>query len=512
MDDWKAIEAICRRGWDAPNEVDLERASWFVEDPQSIRRDVWTAAAYGEGLAVRRLLAADPALATQPGGPWNWTPILYASFSAAHELVGRGDAVIEVVAALLEYGASSADAYEVEPGRFSALYGALAVNGHLDRARLLVAAGAPGSDGQSLYSAVESFNIDHLDLLGRAGLDPEDVSYCLLHAIDMLWDTGVSWLLNHGAATTATHSIADETCLHWAIKRAAGVQTIELLLDHGADPNAKTKDGRAALLPLLGTTPLDYALRLGRPDIVEILESRGAIRREATPEEAFIYAAAAGDEDEIQDLTSDDPDLMAKLPAEDRGLVPFLAHQGALPGVTLLCELGFDVNTTSWMGLTALHWAALRGDDEMTRTLLVYGAVMVDVGGYFGTPMDCTAHAWWQGDHAAVADLLAFAPYAGAEEDPATLPQEPAPGPAAADPEPSSMPRREPPRSDDMLAAAFDPTDDPRAGEDEDPTEEASRAFLAHQQPVALKVGEPPSKDCAVPAGGEELAVPQETD
>jgi ankyrin repeat protein len=60
----------------------------------------------------------------------------------------------------------------------------------------------------------------------------------------------------------------------------------------------------------------------------------------------------------------------------------------------ILARLGFDRAAPSWMGMTALHWAACRGNPEMLRDLLDAGVPMVDVLG-FGTPLHSALYQRW---------------------------------------------------------------------------------------------------------------------
>ena len=65
---------------------------------------VHVAAARADAAALRRLLAADPALANAEGGPFGWPPLLYLAY-ARHDPDVTADAVRDAVAVLLEAGA-----------------------------------------------------------------------------------------------------------------------------------------------------------------------------------------------------------------------------------------------------------------------------------------------------------------------------------------------------------------------------------------------------------------------
>ncbi len=56
------------------------------------------------------------------------------------------------------------------------------------------------------------------------------------------------------------------------------------------------------------------------------------------------------------------------------GTLPDAAQAGDRAAVLALLKQGADVNATQGDAVTALHWAARRGDAEMARTLIVAGA------------------------------------------------------------------------------------------------------------------------------------------
>src|SRR5687768_9295465 len=76
------------------------------------------------------------------------------------------------------------------------------------------------------------------------------------------------------------------------------------------------------------------------------------------------------------------------------------ARTGDLPAVRTLLQQGADVNAAGGDGMTALHWAAERGDVEMTRVLLSARADVTRgtrIGGY------TALHVASRGGHTAVA-------------------------------------------------------------------------------------------------------------
>lgn len=405
------LEALCGCGWDAPVELDLSKAQSLAE-PERVQGDVFLAAALGEVQALERLLDADPLALTRPGGPRGWPPLLYAAASFAHRLPERRAEPAATLRLLLARGADPDTAYFVpeHDNGFSALYLSIAITGDRARVDALLAAGAHPSDGNSSYHAVETFDLDLLQALGRAGLDREDVSYTIKHAIDLGWGEAVRFFLDQGADPNATHPLHEETTLHWAVLRGASPAVLEALLDAGADPMARTRPGHVASFGLVAATPLDYALRLGEQALAERLQARGAVPGPPSPEEAFLRAVARGDAEAARAGLAALPGGLDALDEAGRGMLAHWAQHGALAAVRLAPALGFPLDATAWLGLTALHWAALRGDLALTRALLDAGAPQSDLGGYFGTPANVARECqWYGGDYAGVLALLAEA-------------------------------------------------------------------------------------------------------
>ena len=79
------------------------------------------------------------------------------------------------------------------------------------------------------------------------------------------------------------------------------------------------------------------------------------------------------------------------------------AQRGDLDAVRRLLQGGADVNTAQGDGMTALHWAAEQGDEELGE-VLIYAGARVDAGTRIGhyTPLHLAA----RGAHASVVTLL----------------------------------------------------------------------------------------------------------
>jgi hypothetical protein len=123
-----------------------------------------------------------------------------------------------------------------------------------------------------------------------------------------------------------------QTPLH-AAAHEGHTYVARLLLEHGADLNARDK---------YGFTPLFYAAGGGHIDIVSILLEHGA-------------------DVNARDKTGNTP-------------LHHVALLGKAVVTKLLLELGADVNARDEYGWTPLHSAALRGNADVARLLLEHGA------------------------------------------------------------------------------------------------------------------------------------------
>lgn len=373
-------------------------------DPALSRSNIHAACAAGDVEAVTRILETDPAAATATGGPRNWPPILHAAWSCF--LTSRTDEMVRILRLLLRHGADP-DSYWVNESDWkeSALYGCVE-NNCVPAARVLVDAGANPNDNESLYHACEKFNLTLLDTVAANGLDPEAVSYCIKHAMDMTWTEAILWFLGQGADPNAIHPSDQETSLHWAVKRNCSIEVIEALLEAGADPNARTSTGKSTALGIVGWTPIDFALRLGRRDVAGLLERRGAVPSPMSQYDRFVVACANADHIVVENLKERHlPDLND----DDRTLISHVAQMDNWDAVCLMADLGWPIDARGWMDATPLYWTLCKGQPETLGFLLQRGASTESIGGYFQNPFHAVVYCQWnrgEGDYPAALELL----------------------------------------------------------------------------------------------------------
>jgi ankyrin repeat protein len=175
--------------------------------------------------------------------------------------------------------------------------------------------------------------------------------------------------------------------------RAGSLEIIRLLLDKGANPNARTRESPPTRMWLMQGGSLSWVDFTGQ-----------------TP---FLRAALSGDVTAMRLLLEykADPNI-----ATFGGTTPLMAAAGVnwvyfqtfdegqdklLEAVRLCVSLGQDVNAANSMGVRAIHGAANRGSDSIVRYLVEQGA-RLDAKDKQGR----SAHTWAEGvflaTHAAV--------------------------------------------------------------------------------------------------------------
>lgn len=333
-------------------------ADLLEADPSLASHDLYTACACGDVDTVAAELQRDPSLATAPGGPNDWAPILYACYSRFLRRDGaRRDGIVEVVRRLLDAGADPSSYYLVEHGDSdlpqTCLFGGAGIANDAELTRLLLEAGAdpwersaegvPGNE--ALYHACEFADTQCLRLLLEAGCDPDMVSYCLSRALDFDNEEAARLFLEHGAdAGLAIAHHGNRTHLHKAVVNRRSEATVRALLERGADPNRPDDDGM---------TPYRFAVSLGHPEQAAILEEFGADPSQVTDEDRAQGAFEPGS-------------------GPSAGYMGIVARRGDLEQVKRMLAAGADVNGNP--DLPPLHSACYAGNLEAARLFVDAGA------------------------------------------------------------------------------------------------------------------------------------------
>jgi ankyrin repeat protein len=293
-----------------------------------------TASDKGHVDAVRALLAhgADVNLKERKGGQ---TALMWAV----------ADNYAEIVRLLVERGA---DVRARSNGDFTALLFA-AQQGNTESGRALLEAGADLNDAR---------NTDGMTALMVAAASGHREFSVLL--------------MDRGANPNLTDQ-SGYTALHYAAVDGKRALLMKALLDHGADPNARTtRDTRANTtsgVSVKGATPLFLAASRGNIEAVRALVAGGGDPRMATDEgTAPLHVATWGGDPYVRDWTDE----------EKKNLFDI---------TKVLVELGVDVNSAGEHGWTALHGAAYKGVDAVVQFLIDHGARTEVFDKYGQTPL-----------------------------------------------------------------------------------------------------------------------------
>lgn len=330
----------------------------FADNPQLNKDDIYAATTVGDLQFVKEALQNNPALAKAKGGPYNWEPLLYATYSR-FDSTSAGHSTLEVARLLLEHGADPNAGFLWDRNYlFTALTGVFGEGeaGPLHQpehqyssqlARLLLEAGADPNDGQALYNRMLSGGTAHLELLFDFGLGEKKTDV---------------WFKRLGDLVGSPEEMLQQQ-MAWAAKYNQ-IARMRVLIEHSVNVNgADTRFHR---------TPYELAVRNGNDEIAKLLIEHGAIETKLDDLDAFSAACLNADSLRARSLLEKDPTLINQLGTERAELLNRAAESNKQGAIRLMVELGFDVNERK--RTTALHLAAAGGNLEMVKLLLELGA------------------------------------------------------------------------------------------------------------------------------------------
>ena len=369
-------------GSDAPARRAAAR-DLLAQHPDLPRRSVWAAAAAGDHGALQGFLAADPGSARLVGGPRNWEPLLYLTYSRLGAQRPGADPE-RCLRALLDAGADPTAGYLPDgvPTPFTALTGlfgggeqsggadadgrdpgsAQPAHPQLHRlAALLLAAGADPNDGQALYNRMFGSSDDHLELLFDHGLGTGD---------------GGPWHRRDPDGTDSPEQLL-RAQLAWAVTHGF-TRRIALLARHGVDLSAPLDSLRHPMQA--ASTPLQLAVLAGRQDSARILREFG-VQERLDPATEVVGALLDADADAVAQIEAGHPGVLDTVRQVHPSLVLRAAVIDRPDAIDVLVARGFDVNALGRADIvaeqpweTALHQAAGSGNLDVLRVLLRHGA------------------------------------------------------------------------------------------------------------------------------------------
>ena len=355
------LELACIHYAPDPNSrsaVEFEQAAALLEThPKLSGYSLHTASASGDLAAMQSLLTTAPELVDQKGGPFHWTPLMYAAYARLPDV-----STYEVGKALLAAGADP-NAHFMSFGTYRVVVltgvfgdgegGLVRQPPHPDMepfARALLEAGANPNDSQGAYNRCFSPDNTHLKLMLEYGLKDSDPS---------------DWWL-----TEADRDPADHRTMHFQLIMALRwgfAERARLLIEHGVDID--TPDNNYYPTYTVGYTPYQVALMRGLPEIAELIKAKGGRAEPLGEFETFQAAIMRGDLVEAKRLARTH---MGKDTAKDHELLCEAAGNGNLAAVQTMIKLGFDLSPRGKR--TPLHLSAFKGHIDVIKALVAAGA------------------------------------------------------------------------------------------------------------------------------------------
>ena len=154
-----------------------------------------------------------------------------------------------------------------------------------------------------------------------------------------------------------------ETPLHVATRRRRR-NAVAILLDHGADMDAKNGDGKTAYA---------HALRRGFHEVAQLLAERRADTG-LNDADRLAVAVVGGQFDDARVLLMQNPGAVRTGNPEEDRLLADVAGRNDSRAVTVLIEAGADLTAPGLDSGTPLHQAAWFGQPANARLLIEAGA------------------------------------------------------------------------------------------------------------------------------------------
>lgn len=227
----------------------------------------------------------------------------------------------------------------------------------------------PEADGATALAwAAHWDDMDTADLLIRAGANVNAANSYGVTPLSLACTNQnvamVEKLLNSGASP---NGVPGATPVLMTAARTGNVDTVKLLLTHGAEVNAKeTERGQTALM---------WAVAEKHPEVVRLLIDHGADAntRSTSGFTALLFSAQQGDLDSARTLLEAGANVNDASPQDGSPLV-VATHSGHEALALFLLAKGAEPNAKDAFGVTAMHYALLKGLARVSGVRPISGA------------------------------------------------------------------------------------------------------------------------------------------
>ncbi len=363
--------------------------------PELAHDSIYTAVVCGDVQHVERTLDDDPELASRPGGPRHWPPLLYLCTARLPGHPASAANAVAIARMLLDGGADPNAYYEggneaIHYTPLTCLIGRGEEQASMHPqarvlAKLLLERGAEPYDGQVLYNGFGGHAAHRmlrdddlvwlLDLIYEEALKrgrQADWAEPNWRMLEMGGYGGGAWYLLHSALKGNYLTIAD-----W-------------VLAHGASPNPpRATDSRTP-----AGTLHEQAVRLGLTEFAEMLARRGAPRNVPPHDSAadFVAMCFRLDREQTRAMAAAHPEYLS----EAAPLLRAAEHDRA-DVAALLLELGMSPDVQDANRTRPLHLAAYEDAPRVTQLLVEHGAEIDPRDAvHLATPI---YWAWWGQRH-----------------------------------------------------------------------------------------------------------------